>query len=64
MRFVSVITDAEIAPDKMQKKELCIQCGRCVDNCPQRAFTKREGELVADMDKQRCAAYQQAYRQI
>lgn len=59
VRLVSVITDAPLTPDPVIKEELCIQCGRCVDHCPMSAFTRREEEIVADMDKHKCAAYHQ-----
>lgn len=59
IRLVSVITDAPLAPDKMQEKELCIRCGLCMKNCPTKAFTPRRDRIQADMDKRRCALYHQ-----
>lgn len=59
IRMVSVITDADITPDKMLDRELCIKCRRCVKNCPMQAFTPREDSLAAHMDKHKCAKYHQ-----
>ncbi len=59
VRLVSVITDAEITPDKMMEKDICIRCGQCVKNCPIQAFTPRKDRIAADMDKHRCALYHQ-----
>ena len=62
VRFVSVFTEAELIPDQMLKKRLCIRCGACVDLCPVNAFTISKDELltkrevvVADYDKLACA---------
>lgn len=57
VRFVSVITDAVLPSDKMQSKDLCIRCKKCVDNCPMRVFKPREDRVSADMDKKQCAVY-------
>ena len=57
VRLVSVITDAELVPDKMLEKDVCIRCGMCVRKCPMKAFTPREDTIVADMDKHKCALY-------
>ncbi|MBR1820614.1 MAG: epoxyqueuosine reductase [Clostridia bacterium] len=59
VRLVSVITDAPLAPDPMVEGELCVRCGQCARKCPMQAFTPREGALVADMDKYKCAGYHQ-----
>lgn len=59
VRLVSVITDADVPPDALQEKDLCIQCKRCVFNCPTHAFTPRKDRLIADMAKARCAGYHQ-----
>ena len=57
VRLVSVITDAEITPDPMLKEEVCIRCKMCMKSCPMQAFIPREGQIVADMDKHKCAEY-------
>jgi O-acetylhomoserine (thiol)-lyase len=62
VRFVSVITDAVLPADPLIEKELCIQCGACQKNCPIGAFTPRAGELIADMEKYKCAKYHQFLR--
>ncbi|MEE1013372.1 MAG: 4Fe-4S dicluster domain-containing protein [Clostridia bacterium] len=59
IRLVSVITDAEITPDPMQKRELCIQCKLCAKNCPMQAFTANADAIIAEMDKYKCAEYHQ-----
>jgi O-acetylhomoserine (thiol)-lyase len=63
VRFVSVITDAEITPDPLVEKELCIQCGLCKKKCPISAFTLVPDSVIADMDRYRCARYHQLLRQ-
>ncbi|MDR3231518.1 MAG: 4Fe-4S dicluster domain-containing protein [Synergistaceae bacterium] len=59
VRLVSVITDADLAPDRVVKKDLCINCGLCKKNCPVSAFTENPDAPIADMDKNRCALYHQ-----
>ena len=59
VRFVSIITDADLPSDPIMKEELCIRCGRCVRACPMSAFTPREDSHIAVMNKFRCAAYHQ-----
>ncbi|MDR1938584.1 MAG: 4Fe-4S dicluster domain-containing protein [Tannerellaceae bacterium] len=56
LRFVSVLTDAAVAPDPMQEKELCLGCKRCQKFCPTASFTP-SGHRIAEMDKHRCAEY-------
>ena len=50
VRFVSVFTEAELPPDPMLTKNLCIRCGVCVECCPVKAFTITKDALVADKD--------------
>lgn len=57
VRLVSVVTDAELTPDKIMEKELCIKCKLCQQSCPTNAFTTRDDRIVADMDKHKCASY-------
>ena len=54
VRFVSVLTAAEIPPDPMQPEELCIQCGLCAECCPKSAITPREDRIIGDYDKTAC----------
>ena len=55
VRWVSIFTEAELPPDRMLKKTLCIRCRACVECCPANAFTYKEDALVAEYDKQACA---------
>ena len=55
VRLVSVFTEAELPPDRMLEKPLCIRCRACVDCCPAAAFTYKEDSLVAEYDKLACA---------
>ena len=57
VRLVSVITDAEITPDRMLKKDICVGCKQCVKNCPVKAFSVENGQKVATMDKHKCAKF-------
>ncbi|MDR1558791.1 MAG: epoxyqueuosine reductase [Clostridiales bacterium] len=59
VRLVSVITDAELPPDPVLYTELCANCGLCRARCPIGAFSERNGELIADMDKRKCAEHHQ-----
>lgn len=56
VRLVSILTDADIEPDNMLAEELCIKCELCNKCCPTSAFTTTDN-LIADMDKYKCAAY-------
>lgn len=56
VRLVSVFTDADITPDNMLEKDLCIQCALCSKCCPTSAFSS-SGGFIADMDKHRCSEY-------
>ncbi|GHS95283.1 4Fe-4S ferredoxin [Synergistales bacterium] len=60
VRFVSVITDARLKPDKVIKENLCSGCRLCEKNCPVGAFGK-VGPIAGkgDMNKNRCAEYHQ-----
>ncbi len=58
IRLVSVITDAEVAPDKMIEKDICIRCGQCVKGCPIQAFTPRNDRIAADMNKHKYRCYE------
>jgi epoxyqueuosine reductase QueG len=61
VRLVSILTEAEIEPDEVQKKDLCIHCGMCAKCCPTQALAD-VGKPIADMDKHKCAAYHQRLR--
>jgi len=54
VRFVSVFTAAEIPPDRIMTKELCIQCGLCSACCPAKAITPVYGKVKGLFDKKGC----------
>jgi epoxyqueuosine reductase len=54
VRFVSVFTAAEIPPDPMQPKDLCIKCELCAESCPKNAIKPRVDRVVGDYDKTAC----------
>ncbi len=56
VRLVSILTEAEIAPDQIIKRDICIKCELCGKCCPTSALTTTEN-LIADMDKTKCAVY-------
>jgi epoxyqueuosine reductase QueG len=56
VRLVSVLTSALIEPDPVLEKDLCIKCEICKNCCPTSAFTTTDN-LIADMDKKKCAEY-------
>jgi epoxyqueuosine reductase QueG len=64
VRFVSVLTDAEIPPDPMMAEgSLCLQCGMCRKCCPTAAFTTAGSSPIAAMDKHKCARYHRQLRE-
>ncbi len=55
VRFVSVLTAAELPPGGPMEKGLCVRCMRCAKACPVQAI----GDVAypeASIDKRRCAA--------
>jgi epoxyqueuosine reductase len=53
VRFASILTTAEIEPDAVMKKDLCIHCMRCAGHCPVRAIDG--GDYPEHLiDKDRC----------
>lgn len=54
VRFVSVLTSAEISPDAALAKELCIKCEACAKCCPKKAIRMRTDRIIGDYDDQAC----------
>ncbi|MFA4878231.1 MAG: 4Fe-4S binding protein [Methanoregula sp.] len=59
IRFASVFTSAEISPDKVLEKDLCIRCMRCVDSCPVKALSG-DPYPIGLTEKKTCAARSEA----
>jgi len=59
VRFVSILTSAEVRPDPLLEKPLCIRCQRCVEACPVHALDGGDypGGLT---DKKTCATRSEA----
>ncbi len=56
VRMVTVLTDAMPEYDDMLDEDLCIHCGKCLRECPSKAFTDK-GEDIYDMDARACTEY-------
>lgn len=56
VRIVTVLTDAILPYDDVLTKDLCIHCGKCLRECPSKAFS-RSGDGIYDMDKDACTRY-------
>ena len=54
VRFTSILTTAEIEPDPLLEKPLCIRCQRCVEACPVHALNGEEYPAGLT-DKKTCA---------
>jgi len=54
VRFVSVLTAADLPADPVQKEELCIRCGACATCCPKQALAMRQDQVIGDYDKIAC----------
>ncbi|HWR56126.1 MAG TPA: 4Fe-4S binding protein [Negativicutes bacterium] len=63
VRYVSVFTRLEVEPDAVQEHDLCTKCGVCQKLCPAQAFTTRDDQLIALMDKHACARHHAQLRQ-
>jgi epoxyqueuosine reductase len=54
VRFASILTAAEIRPDPLHEKPLCVRCRRCVEACPVHAL--EGGDYPEGLtDKKTCA---------
>lgn len=56
VRMVTVLTDAVTEYDDVLGENLCIHCGRCLRECPSKAF-RENGEGIYDMDARACTEY-------
>jgi epoxyqueuosine reductase len=59
VRFASILTAAEIEPDPLLEKPLCIRCRRCVEACPVHALDGRDYPAGLT-DKKTCASRSEA----
>jgi epoxyqueuosine reductase len=57
VRYVSVFTQLEAEGDPVIEKDLCCNCRLCQKLCPSQAFTPREENIIAVMDKKACARH-------
>lgn len=61
VRFVSVLTSAELPPDPIIEEDLCIRCMRCVGSCPTSALI--EGDYPQSLTrKDKCTAWSDSLR--
>lgn len=66
-RIVSIITEADLEPDPVPEKEICLgdKCNKCVKACPSGAFSEETYEYdigpvkarVCKMDKEKCRGF-------
>ncbi len=63
IRLVSVITDADLPADRLVKGDICVGCQVCVKACPMKVFTPVKGQIIARMDKHKCALCHQKLKQ-
>jgi epoxyqueuosine reductase QueG len=54
VRFVSVFTSAELPPDPMMTKDLCLMCAACAKCCPKKAIKILPGKIMGEYDDQAC----------
>ena len=59
VRFTSILTTAEIEPDPVLEKPLCIRCQRCVEACPVHALDG-QNYPAGLTDKKTCATRSEA----
>jgi epoxyqueuosine reductase QueG len=59
VRFASILTSAEIAPDPVLEKPLCTRCQRCVEACPVQALDGKDYPEGLT-DKKTCATRSEA----
>lgn len=45
VRLSAVVTTAKLLPDPMSLKDVCTDCGLCIENCPAKAFDKKGNYL-------------------
>ncbi len=57
VRLVSIFTSAEIQPDPVMEKDLCINCKLCARCCPRGALREDEGGYYYKLDVLECARW-------
>lgn len=57
VRYVSVFTNLEVEPDGALETDVCTKCRVCQKLCPTQAFTTREDQIIAVMNKEACALH-------
>ncbi len=63
IRLVSVLTTAELPPDQVMQKDLCLHCDFCREFCPAKAL-KGDGKApFAQMDMNRCTVRHQELKE-
>lgn len=54
VRFVSVLTAAELQGEPVMDKDLCIKCNACAKCCPKDALKARDDQIRGDYDVNLC----------
>ncbi|HID26385.1 MAG TPA: epoxyqueuosine reductase, partial [Methanosarcinales archaeon] len=62
VRFVSVLTSANIQSDPILKQDLCTRCKLCAISCPSKAIPMDDSEFPPKIDKIKCAKYSEVLR--
>lgn len=63
VRYVSVLTTAELPGDPLIEQDLCNGCKLCGKLCPSKALKPVRGKLIAEMDTIACTEFHQVLLQ-